>query len=114
MQHLWTDRAEQDVQSRPVTRCGAPGQLVGAQVVRHEVTPYPSRPSGLAETLIMKDVPTPEKIGRYRILQRIGSGAFATVWLGADDTLDARVAIKVLADNWAHHPDIRARFLQEA
>ncbi|WP_426509512.1 serine/threonine-protein kinase [Dactylosporangium sp. McL0621] len=59
-------------------------------------------------------MPIPEKIGRYRILQRVGSGAFATVWLGADDTLDALVAIKVLADNWAHHPDIRARFLQEA
>lgn len=62
----------------------------------------------------MAIVPSPEKIGRYRIVQRVGSGAFATVWLGADDTLDALVAIKVLADNWAHHPDIRARFVQEA
>ena len=24
------------------------------------------------------------------------------------------MAIKVLADNWAHHPDVRARFEQEA
>jgi hypothetical protein len=59
-------------------------------------------------------VSSPEIIDRYRIVQRVGSGAFATVWLGADDTLDALVAIKVLADNWAHQPDIRARFLQEA
>ncbi|GLL05694.1 hypothetical protein GCM10017581_074410 [Dactylosporangium matsuzakiense] len=70
--------------------------------------------SGLSLTDDNGHVPNPEKIGRYRILQRVGSGAFATVWLGADDTLDALVAIKVLADNWAHHPDIRARFLQEA
>ncbi len=62
----------------------------------------------------MTDVSTPEKIGRYRVLKLVGSGAFATVWLGADDTLDALVAIKVLADNWAHHPDIHDRFLQEA
>ncbi|MGC4744559.1 serine/threonine-protein kinase [Micromonospora sp. DT201] len=56
----------------------------------------------------------PEKIGRYRVLRRIGSGAFATVWLGADDELDASVAIKVLADNWSYHADLRERFEQEA
>ncbi len=53
-------------------------------------------------------------IGRYRVIRRIGSGAFATVWLAEDDTLESSVAIKVLADNWANHPDIRARFDQEA
>ncbi|MGC4809979.1 serine/threonine-protein kinase [Micromonospora sp. DT228] len=56
----------------------------------------------------------PDKIGRYRVLRRIGSGAFATVWLGADDALDASVAIKVLADNWSYHADLRERFEQEA
>ncbi|MEU7873310.1 serine/threonine-protein kinase [Dactylosporangium sp. NPDC049140] len=55
----------------------------------------------------------PDKIGRYRVVRRIGSGAFATVWLGADDALDASVAIKVLADNWSYHPDLRDRFTQE-
>ncbi|HTJ39476.1 MAG TPA: serine/threonine-protein kinase [Dactylosporangium sp.] len=59
-------------------------------------------------------MPVPEKIGRYRVVRRIGSGAFATVWLGADDALDAFVAIKVLADNWSYHPDLRERFEQEA
>ncbi|GAA4257348.1 serine/threonine-protein kinase [Dactylosporangium darangshiense] len=48
------------------------------------------------------------------MVRRIGSGAFATVWLGADDALDAFVAIKVLADNWSYHPDLRERFEQEA
>ncbi|MEV7331207.1 serine/threonine-protein kinase [Micromonospora sp. NPDC093244] len=56
----------------------------------------------------------PDKIGRYRVVRRIGSGAFATVWLGADDALDASVAIKVLADNWSYHADLRERFEQEA
>ncbi|MFF0317833.1 serine/threonine-protein kinase [Micromonospora sp. NPDC005252] len=56
----------------------------------------------------------PGKIGRYRVVRRIGSGAFATVWLGADDALDASVAIKVLADNWSYHADLRERFEQEA
>jgi tRNA A-37 threonylcarbamoyl transferase component Bud32 len=53
-------------------------------------------------------------IGRYRITERLGSGAFATVWLAEDDVLESKVAIKILAENWAHHPDVRARFEQEA
>ncbi|PRY20837.1 hypothetical protein [Pseudosporangium ferrugineum] len=48
-------------------------------------------------------VSMPAEIGRYRVVRRLGSGAFATVWLAEDDVLDSRVAIKVLADNWAHH-----------
>ncbi|WP_308285708.1 serine/threonine-protein kinase [Actinoplanes hulinensis] len=56
----------------------------------------------------------PTMIGRYRITERLGSGAFATVWLAEDDVLESHVAIKILAENWAHHPDVRARFEQEA
>ncbi len=53
-------------------------------------------------------------IGRYRITERLGSGAFATVWLAEDEVLESMVAVKILAENWAHHPDVRARFEQEA
>ncbi|RZU53099.1 serine/threonine protein kinase [Krasilnikovia cinnamomea] len=56
----------------------------------------------------------PARIGRYLVVRRLGSGAFATVWLAEDEALESPVAIKVLADNWAHHPDVRARFEQEA
>lgn len=45
--------------------------------------------------------------------RRIGSGAFATVWLAYDEHLDCPVAIKVLADNWAGDHHIRQRFLEE-
>ena len=55
-----------------------------------------------------------EMIGRYRITGRIGSGSFATVYRGQDDTLDVPVAVKVLADNWSTNDDVRARFLAEA
>jgi hypothetical protein len=59
-------------------------------------------------------VSIPARVGRYRVERRLGSGAFATVWLAEDDVLESWVAIKVLADNWAHQPDVRARFEQEA
>src|SRR5689334_23897641 len=73
-------------------------------------------PRGPSLALPSKNVSVsmPDRIGRYRVERRLGAGAFATVWLAEDETLESMVAIKVLADNWAHHPDVRARFEQEA
>lgn len=53
-------------------------------------------------------------IGRYRVIRRLGAGAFATVWLGHDPEFDVDVAIKVLAENWAADAEIRERFVSEA
>lgn len=55
-----------------------------------------------------------ERIGRYRLQRRLGTGAFGTVWLAHDDQLEAPVAVKVLAENWSHRLDVRDRFLSEA
>ncbi|MFD4610495.1 serine/threonine-protein kinase [Streptomyces sp. NPDC058440] len=55
-----------------------------------------------------------ERIGRYRLERRLGTGAFGTVWLAHDDELEAPVAVKVLAENWSHRLDVRERFLTEA
>jgi serine/threonine protein kinase len=59
-------------------------------------------------------MPVPTQIGRYQIETRLGAGGFAVVWLAHDESLDTKVAIKVLADNWAGEPELRARFLAEA
>ena len=59
-------------------------------------------------------VTAPVRIGSYRIERLLGIGSFATVWLGYDAQLGARVAIKVLAENWSHDLRIRERFLDEA
>lgn len=58
--------------------------------------------------------PSTEAIGRYQLRRRIGSGAFATVWLAYDPEFDLVVAVKVLGDNWAAEADVRERFLSEA
>lgn len=55
-----------------------------------------------------------DRIDHYRIERDLGAGAFATVWLATDEYLDAPVAIKILADNWARNPDVRERFIDEA
>jgi protein tyrosine kinase len=59
-------------------------------------------------------VTTPVRIGSYRIERLLGVGSFGTVWLGYDASLGARVAIKVLAENWSHDLRVRERFLEEA
>ena len=55
-----------------------------------------------------------ERIGPYRVERVLGTGAFATVWLAHDEGLDAHIAIKVLADNWALDEEVRRRFTEEA
>ncbi|WP_161962512.1 serine/threonine-protein kinase [Nocardioides speluncae] len=59
-------------------------------------------------------MPLPEQLGRFRRIRRLGSGAFATVWLYHDEELDSEVAVKALADNMAAKDDIRERFLAES
>lgn len=54
------------------------------------------------------------QIARYRLDAVHGFGAFATVWRGWDTELEITVAVKVLAENWANHADVRERFLSEA
>jgi hypothetical protein len=57
---------------------------------------------------------SPDRIGRYQLERPIGSGSFGVVWLAHDDTLQAPVALKVMAENWAFRLDLRERFLSEA
>lgn len=55
-----------------------------------------------------------ERLGRYRLTQRIGAGSFATVHKGHDDELDVPVAVKILNPKWVGHQDVEGRFLTEA
>src|SRR3954453_17202814 len=55
----------------------------------------------------------PDRLGRYAVRRRIGSGGFATVWLGYDEQLDSAGAGKGLADNWSEDHQIRQRFVEE-
>jgi tRNA A-37 threonylcarbamoyl transferase component Bud32 len=58
-------------------------------------------------------VPPPQRIGRYRIREVIGTGGFATVYRATDERLDVDVAVKVLAENHSLDPDVRERFIAE-
>lgn len=53
-------------------------------------------------------------IGRYEIVQELGRGGMATVYLGFDPKLERKVAIKVLPSQFANDPEFFDRFEQEA
>lgn len=55
----------------------------------------------------------PRLLGRYRVGELLGAGAFATVHRAHDEQLDAPVAVKLLAHNHAADPDMRMRFVGE-
>lgn len=62
----------------------------------------------------MAEKPHGGKIDRYRIIDPIGSGGFATVYRAHDERLGSEVALKILAENHSLVPDFRERFISEA
>jgi serine/threonine protein kinase len=59
-------------------------------------------------------LPVPEKISRYKILQELGRGGMAAVYLAHDPNFDRTVAVKVLPHDLMLNPVFRTRFQREA
>jgi formylglycine-generating enzyme required for sulfatase activity/tRNA A-37 threonylcarbamoyl transferase component Bud32 len=54
-----------------------------------------------------------QKLGRFHIRQRLGSGSFGAVYRAHDPVLDREVALKVPRESALERPEARARFLRE-
>src|SRR6516165_2294290 len=57
---------------------------------------------------------TGRQLGRYRILEQLGSGGMSVVYRGLDTELERDVAVKVLHAHLAQKPESRARLAREA
>jgi eukaryotic-like serine/threonine-protein kinase len=54
------------------------------------------------------------QFGRYKISRKLGSGGMGEVFLGIDNQLNRKVAVKVLSAAYQADASARSRFLQEA
>jgi serine/threonine protein kinase len=53
-------------------------------------------------------------LGRYRVRRELGRGGMGAVYLGLDDQLERKVALKVILPEFGIDPSVRERFLREA
>jgi eukaryotic-like serine/threonine-protein kinase len=77
-------------------RAGAPERFPGSRVSRRETN------------AVIR------MLGRYELLEQVGSGGMAVVYRGRDTALDREVAVKLLHPHLASAPESRARFSREA
>ncbi len=61
-----------------------------------------------------EEPPVIRMLGRYALLEQVGSGGMAVVYRGRDTALDREVAVKLLHPHLASAADSRARFSREA
>jgi len=55
-----------------------------------------------------------QRLGPYQLLEQIGTGGMASVYLAEDTRLERRVAIKVLPSAFLHNEEFQKRFEREA
>ena len=89
------------------------GDSNGSSVETHKLPPTAGSQPTLESSSDFSDV-DPSKIGRYRIIRRLGQGGFGTVYLAHDDDLDRPVAIKVPNPERIIRPEDVEAFLVEA
>jgi hypothetical protein len=80
---------------------------------QRDATLFPG--AGAAEaTTSSPEVKPGQRVGGILVEKRLAEGGMGTVYLGLDERLRRRVALKAIRGEWRLDPEARARFLREA
>lgn len=55
-----------------------------------------------------------ERIGKIRIIDTLGEGGMGSVYVGFDEKLERKVAVKAISGHHRFHPEAKRRFIREA
>jgi eukaryotic-like serine/threonine-protein kinase len=84
-----------------------PTELATALAAHPDAEQKAGRPAPLRDT-------PPTRVGRYRLLERLGDGGTATVHAAVDTHTGQRVAVKVMRTDRVDHPGVGRAFQREA
>jgi serine/threonine-protein kinase len=76
--------------------------------------PAPAQPAGAPPAAPKKDPLVGLRLGRCRLIERIGAGRTAVVYRARHEALDSDVAVKILTTETARNPELVQSFTTEA
>ena len=102
------EEEEEDILTDPVEMAVCPG--CQAEIDTSEVPPF----TEIACPACGATIRTEAKFGAFRLLRKLGSGGMGSVFLGQDDALNRKTAIKVVKRSLGANPNTMEAFQREA
>ena len=102
------EEEEEDILTDPVEMAVCPG--CQAEIDTSEVPPF----TEIACPACGATIRTEAKFGAFRLLRKLGSGGMGAVFLGQDDALNRKTAIKVVKRSLGANPNTMEAFQREA
>lgn len=107
------DKADEELQRR-VNHARECLLLLQATTREYSAGEVPAEPHEFFSHTASSGILAPSKFQRFQIIQKLGVGGFAEVFLADDPLLHRQVAIKIPHTKWVADPSARRRFLREA